>query len=71
MLDNEVVCVTVVEDDVKLVLVKLVLVSVIEVVVLVEVELAVEVEDVVDLTRIHMDRIESDTEWQRKLCKHC
>lgn len=62
MLDNEVVCVTVVEDDVKLVLVKLVLVSVIEVVVLVEVELAVEVEDVVDLTRIHMDRIESDTE---------
>lgn len=67
MLDNEVVCVTVVEDDVKLVLVKLVLVSVIEVVVLVEVELAVEVEDVVvklvvDLTRIHIDRIESDTE---------
>jgi len=47
VLDNEVVCVTVVEDDVKLVLVKLVLVSVIEVVVLVEVELAVEVEDVV------------------------
>jgi len=62
VLDNEVVCVTVVEDDVKLVLVKLVLVSVIEVVVLVEVELAVEVEDVVDLTRIHIDRIESDTE---------
>ncbi len=71
VLDDVLVNVAVVEDDVKLVLV-----SVTEVVVLVEVELAVEVEDVVVklvivLTRIHSDSIESDTEWQHRLCRHC